>query len=205
VSDQYHLAELRAALDASHPNHISPPPTPAASVVLDIGCGAGQTLIAAYGDRITFGLDIDYGALRLGRSLTQNVRFVCGRAEALPYRERQFDLVIARVSLPYSNIRASLREIHRVLRPGGAVWMALHPISLPWKAAKAGNFKSKLFFAYVCLNGILFHLCQRQFPLRGRYESFQTEGGMTRALRRAGFVDVSIPRGAHLLVTATAR
>jgi ubiquinone/menaquinone biosynthesis C-methylase UbiE len=205
VGDQYHLAELKIALDASDPRRILPPPMPATDVVLDIGCGAGQTLIGAYGDRVTFGLDIDFSALRLGRSLTDNVRFVCGRAETLPYRDQQFDMVVARGSLPYLNIRANLHEIRRVLRPGGAVWMTLHPISIPWKLAKTGNYKGKIFFAYICLNSILFHLCQRQFSLRGRYESFQTEGGITRALRRAGFVDICITRGSHFLVTATAR
>jgi SAM-dependent methyltransferase len=202
VDDQSHLAELEILLDASHPARILPPARSATEMVVDIGCGAGQTLIAAYGDQVTFGLDVDLGALRLGRSLTQNVRFTCGKAEDLPYRDGQFDMVIVRGSLPYLNIRASLREIRRVLRPGGMVWMTLHTIGIPWKAAKTSNYKGKIFFAYMCLNSVLFHLCQRQFPLLGRYESFQTEGGITRALRRLGFVDISITRGPHFLVTA---
>ena len=144
----------------------------ATDMVVEIGCGAGQTLIAAYNDRVTFGLDVDPGALRLGRSLTQNVRFVCGRAEALPYRDEQFDLVLARASMPYFNIRASLREMRRVLRPGGTVWMTLHPAGICWTAAKIGNYKGKMFFGYIWLNSVVFHLCQRQFPLLGRYESF---------------------------------
>ena len=102
----------------------------ATDTVVEIGCGAGQTLIAAYNNRVTFGLDVDPGALRLGRSLTQNVRFVCGKAEALPYGDEQFDLVLARGSVPYFNIPASLREMRRVLRPGGTVWMTLHPVAM---------------------------------------------------------------------------
>jgi SAM-dependent methyltransferase len=172
-------------------------------MVAAIGCGAGQTLIAAYSDQMTFGLDIDPAALRLGRSLTQKVRFVCGKAEALPYRDGQFDMVVARVSMPYFNIRASLQEIRRVLRPGGMVWMTLHTIAIPWRSARTANYKGKLFFAYICLNSILFHVCQRQFPLLGRYESFQTERGITRALRRLGFVDICIARGTHFVVSAT--
>jgi SAM-dependent methyltransferase len=202
VDEHNHLAELEILLDPSHPAHILPPARPATNMVIEIGCGAGQTLIAAYRDQVTYGLDIDPAALRLGRSLTQNVRSVCGKAKALPYRDQQFDMVVARASVPYFNIRASLQEIRRVLRPGGMVWMTLHTIAIPWKSAKTGNYKGKLFFAYICVNSILFHLCQRQFPLLGRYESFQTEGGITRALRRFGFVDICVTRGRHFVVTA---
>jgi len=204
MNDQNHLAELKIQLDASHPGHILPPAMLVTDMVIEIGCGAGQTLIAAYNDRVTFGLDVDPDALRLGRSLTQNVRFVCGKAEALPYRDEQFDMVLARASIPYFNMRASLREMRRVLRPGGTVWMTLHPVAVCWTAAKIGNYKGKMFFAYICLNTVIFHLWQRQFPLLGRYESFQTESGITRALRRLGFVDISVTRRAHFLVTAKA-
>jgi ubiquinone/menaquinone biosynthesis C-methylase UbiE len=203
MNAKYHLAELKISLDASHPGHTLPPPRPATDAILDIGCGVGQTLIAAYGDLVTFGLDVDLGALKLGRSLSENVRFVCGKAEALPYRDQQFDMVVVRASLPYFNIHASLREIRRVLRPGGAVWMTLHPISIPWKAAKTANFKGRIFFAYICLNSILFHFSQRQFALLGRCESFQTAGGIARALRQVGFLDITITRASQFQVTAT--
>jgi hypothetical protein len=82
--------------------------------------------------------------------------------------------------------------------------MTLHPVAVCWTAAKIGNYKGKMFFAYICLNTVIFHLWQRQFPLLGRYESFQTESGITRALRRVGFVDISVTRRAHFLVTAKA-
>ena len=40
-----------------------------------------------------------------------------------------FDLVISRVSLPYTDIPQSLSEIARVLREDGRVWLSLHPFS----------------------------------------------------------------------------
>ncbi len=202
VSERYHRAELEAALDPNHPAHILPPAVPLSHRVLDVGCGAGQTLIAAYPDRVCFGLDIDLEALRLGRSLTGRVRFVCGRAEALPYADEQFDLVVARVSLAYTNIGPALREIHRTLRKGGELWMTLHPFSIPWKLAKKANYKGRIFFGYVLANSLLFHLVQKQFPFLGRYESFQTERGIRRALLRSGFEHISITRESHFLVTA---
>ena len=198
----YHLAELKVALDSAHPKHILPPPLAASFRVLDVGCGAGQTLIASYPDRVTFGLDQDIEALRLGSSLTGKVRFVCGRAEALPYKSEQFDFVVARVSLPYTNINASLKEIRRVLRPSGSVWITLNSFSIPWKAVRTSNWKGKVFFAYILFNSIAFHLFQKNFSLLGRYESFQTERGITQALRRSNFEEISISRPGHFLVTA---
>jgi ubiquinone/menaquinone biosynthesis C-methylase UbiE len=204
LSEQYHLGELKVAQDPSHPAHILPPSLPTDSRVLDVGCGAGQTLMTAYPHRLTFGIDIDLSALRLGRTLTKDVCFVCSKAEALPFRPAEFHLVTARVSLAYTDIRKSLMEIRRVLKPGGLLWMTLHPFAIPWQQANTSNWKGKLFFAYVLLNSVLFHLTQLQFPLRGKYESFQTEGGIRRALQSCEFNDVTIRHDRHFLVTARA-
>jgi ubiquinone/menaquinone biosynthesis C-methylase UbiE len=205
MSERYHRGELAVALDPNHPAHILPPPVSRSQRVLDIGCGAGQTLIAAYPDRVSFGLDMDLDALKLGRCLTDRVRFVCGTAEALPWPDGQFDMVIARVSLPYTDIGRSLAEIYRVLKKSGTLWMTLHPFSAVWRQAKSGNYKSWIFFAYILLNSAVFDLTQRQFPFLGRYESFQTRSGIARALRKKGFESISIGRGKHFLVTARSR
>jgi len=202
MSEHYHREELKIALDPSHPAHILPPPLPRSQRVLEIGCGAGQTLIAAYPDRVSFGLDVDLDALKLGRSFADHVCFVCGKAESLPWPNGQFDMVIARVSLPYTNISISLKEIHRVLGKGGELWMTLHPFSIPWRQAKSSNYKGWIFFAYIVFNSVLFHLTQKQFPFLGRYESFQTESGISQALIENGFQGISIERGRHFLVTA---
>lgn len=202
MSEQYHLGELEVAQNPSHPAHILPPPVPVRSRVLDVGCGAGQTLIAAYGQQLTFGIDIDLSALRLGQTLTENVAFVCSKAEALPFRPGAFDLVIARVSLAYTDICKSLKEIRRVLKPGGGLWMTLHPFAVPWEQVKRSGWKGKLFFLYILLNSTLFHLAQRQFPWFGKYESFQTPSGIRLALQRCGFAEITVEQGKHFLVTA---
>jgi ubiquinone/menaquinone biosynthesis C-methylase UbiE len=204
VSDSYHLEELRIAADRDHPAHLLPPPIAECDRVLDVGCGAGQTLLAAYPGRPTFGLDCDFSALRSGRAATKHVQFACGRAEALPYADQRFDLVVARVSLAYTNIPASLQEIHRVLREGGAVWMTLHPFLLCWQQAKRANLKGRIYFVYIILNSLTLYLLQKQFTLFGRQETFQTEKGMVRALTAAGFREIRILRGEQFLVTARA-
>ena len=170
--------------------------------VLDVGCGAGQTLIAAYPDRKTFGLDLDLDALRLGRTLTDAVAFTCARAESLPFASGSFDLVVARVSLVYTDIPASVAEVRRVLRPNGTAWLVLHPLRVPWNKARRGNWKSWLFFTYVLANGMWFHLFQRVFRLRGLQESFQTASAVRGILLRVGFREITVDRSRVFVVSA---
>ena len=170
--------------------------------MLDLGCGAGQTLIAAYPHRTTYGLDVDLPALKVGKTLSEDVRFCCGRAEALPYSDNAFDFIFARVSLAYTDIAKALSEVRRVLKPGGRLWITLHTWKVPWQAAKRANWRGKLFFTYIVANSLLFHLMQKQLSFLGRYESFQTESGMLRALRSSGFKDVEVTRNRHFLIQA---
>ena len=197
----YHLEELRLAREAA-PRH-RPPPMPAGARVLEVGCGAGQQLVVNYPDHQTVGIDIDASALALGRTLTTTVAFTRGMAEQLPFKNDYFDLVFARVSLPYTDINQSVREIHRVLKPGGKVWLMMHSLSLCVKLAMRGNAKSKLIFFYILANGAALHWFGRQFHVGRFQETFQTSRGMRRALERAGFSNIAIARDRAFIVTAS--
>jgi ubiquinone/menaquinone biosynthesis C-methylase UbiE len=202
-SSEYHLRELEIARDRHRPEHAMPPYLPPPARILDIGCGAGQTLIAGFPDRVSFGLDVDFDALKLGCTLTNQVRFARGVAEALPYRSESFDMVVARVSLPYTRLIESLAEVHRVLRRDGRLWVVLHPFRMVWNQAQRGSYKSKILFAYILANSLLFHCFQKQFSIGARCESFQTQRGIQRALRRAGFGDIEVQLSSRqFLVTA---
>lgn len=200
--DAYHLAELAIASDPRHPGHVNPP-IPRGARVLDVGCGAGQTLIAAASDNPAVGVDLDLGALALGRKLAPDIGFVRAAGEALPFAPASFDLVVSRVALPYMHVPTVLAELRRVLRPGGGLWATLHPFAVPRRALARANLRGKLYHLYVMANGLLFHLTGRQcrFP-GGRCESFQTRPAIRRALARAGFEEIETPRGAHFVVTA---
>jgi len=51
-----------------------------------------------------------------------NVGFVAGDAGALPFRDGSFDVVTCRTAAHhFADVGAALRQIHRVLRPGGAL------------------------------------------------------------------------------------
>ena len=96
------------------------------SQVLDVGCGSGWAtrLIAekAFDGRVV-GIDISDEMIRLAQETStswSNVEFYVGSAENLPFKEGEFTHAFSMESLYYySDIAAALREIKRVLQPGG--------------------------------------------------------------------------------------
>lgn len=201
----YHQGELRVALDAANPQRLVPDPGDAASI-LDIGCGAGQTIVALGCGTRTTGVDIDVDALRFAATgaMGESLRVTAAQGEHLPFGDGAFDFVYSRVALPYMDIPAALREMHRVLRPGGRVWLALHPLAIPVAQFRRGNVRGKLYAAYVVVNGLWLHLTGRTFRLpAGPCESIQTRRGMRVALTGAGFSRIAFTRSAlHFIVTA---
>ena len=99
------------------------------SFVLDMGCGPGDAL-ALIGRRLAsgqaHGLDqsgtILEQAAQRNRSLMRRglVKLARGEFERLPYQDQYFDRVLAaNVAYFWYDIPLVLREIRRVLRPGG--------------------------------------------------------------------------------------
>lgn len=206
----YHEAELAIARSPDDPRRILPTIPPSARRVLDLGCGAGQSLIglALSPDIAAVGLDRDADALALGASWTSHMRFVCGSGEALPFDDGSFDFVFSRVALPYMHLPSALREIHRVLGTGGQMWLVLHGPRIVFSqlvaAARGGHAKSVLFQSYAAVNGALYHLTGRllRWPVgAGRYESFQTRRILPR-LRQMGFTDLQVESAPHFIVRA---
>lgn len=214
-SRDYHLRELQIAQSPNDPRHVMPAIEPRHRRILDVGGGAGQTLIASRErlapDTAAVSLDIDFEALLLGQELTDAVRFVAGSAEALPFADGAFDLVLARVALPLTFIPAAVAEIGRVTAAGGDVWLVLHSLSrtlsLLGDNLRQRQLKHAAYRSYVLANGLLFHLTGRlmPFPTDGHYESFQTGAAMKRELQRAGFTDLVVVQGRHFVVTARKR
>jgi SAM-dependent methyltransferase len=93
------------------------------AVLLDLCCGPGgpATLLAHSLGCAAIGLDRSSAALRLaGRRRDGKIQRVTGDAQQLPFRSASFDIVLlidSLVSLPSPG--RMLREVARVLRPGG--------------------------------------------------------------------------------------
>jgi SAM-dependent methyltransferase len=213
VSTEYHLRELAIAQDPAHPARAMPPILPTRHKrILDVGCGMGQTLIAAQlpSDVEAFGVDCDREAILAGRSLTPpNIKLVCAAGESLPFENEYFDLVFSRVALPYMDINKALREMSRVLKSGGDLWFALHPPSMVFSRAKRsawrGDVKDIVFCSYVLLNGIVFNNWGINLSFLGCQETFQTVSGIAKAMKRAGLACLPLPSPRHFTVEGEKR
>lgn len=96
--------------------------------LLDIGAGTGRLLELMGRDRpglALFGVDRSAGMLRSARSARARLDLVRGSAEALPFPEACFDAVTTTLSFHHwSDQSEALREVRRVLRPGGIFALA---------------------------------------------------------------------------------
>jgi SAM-dependent methyltransferase len=113
--------------------------------LLEVGVGSGRLLarLAERGWEVT-GIDAAPRMVELAREQVPGATLEVAHAEKLPFEDASFDVVVAVGVLEYSDVTASLRELARVLRPGGravlgvlnstapaVVWsrLAMHPVA----------------------------------------------------------------------------
>jgi len=94
--------------------------------VLEVGSGrgGGASFVTRYHNPSEMtGLDYSQSAIELSRRLHKdvpNLQFVQGDAESLPFEDHTFDVVInVESSHCYGNVDAFIKEVSRVLKPGG--------------------------------------------------------------------------------------
>ncbi len=100
--------------------------------VLDLGCGTGRTTYHLYrmGYRVV-GVDISEEMVRIARRKYPYIDFYVGDACSLSFKDESFDYVLFSFNgidyiYPESNRIAALREVYRVLRPGGVFAFSTH-------------------------------------------------------------------------------
>jgi ubiquinone/menaquinone biosynthesis C-methylase UbiE len=97
--------------------------------VLDVACGTGA-LTLAVAERVAggavLGLDASREMLAVARRKHADIEWHDGRAESLPFADASFDAVVSQFGLMFFDDRAAaLREMQRVLRPGGRMAVAV--------------------------------------------------------------------------------
>lgn len=98
----------------------------APKAALDVGCGEGR-FCRLLGERgiVTTGLEPAPSLLAAARGRDPNGTYVDGQAEALPFADATFDLVVAYLTLiDIDNFETAIAEMARVLKPGGRLLVA---------------------------------------------------------------------------------
>jgi ubiquinone/menaquinone biosynthesis C-methylase UbiE len=102
---------------------------PGDAKVLDLGCGPGvDTSKLSKSGLSVEGLDLSDGFLKIAKGLNPGLIFTQGDMRKLPYRDEIFDGVFAKASLlhiPKTDIHLVLQEIHRVVKSGGIIHIAI--------------------------------------------------------------------------------
>ncbi len=96
--------------------------------VLDLGCGAGHASFAtAPFAREVVAFDLTAGMLEITAAAAKergfsNISTTQGSVEELPFNSQEFDFVVTRYSAHHwKDIPQALKEVKRVLKPGGQV------------------------------------------------------------------------------------
>lgn len=103
---------------------------PSGRDVVDIGCGGGALVraLTERGGRVT---GVEISESQLAAAVEQDdgsgARYLVGRAEQLPLDDSSVDIAVFMRSfhhVPQEQLGAALAEARRVIRPGGAVYVA---------------------------------------------------------------------------------
>ncbi|HWQ19577.1 MAG TPA: class I SAM-dependent methyltransferase [Methanotrichaceae archaeon] len=115
--------------------------------VLDLGCGTGQNLISfqSSGDCRCHGMDISMEALRFCRS-RENLSLARGSGEMLPFKSNAFDVVFALDVIEHiEDHKRAMKEICRILRPGGFLVLTVPAFQFLWSAHDTANHHKRRY------------------------------------------------------------
>jgi len=98
--------------------------------VLDLACGTGivartaASMVQPGGE--VFGVDFNPAQIATARSIDSSIDWREGDAASLPFTDQEFDLVVCQQGFQFFPDRVqAVKEIHRVLKPGGRVGISV--------------------------------------------------------------------------------
>ncbi|TBN05474.1 bifunctional demethylmenaquinone methyltransferase/2-methoxy-6-polyprenyl-1,4-benzoquinol methylase UbiE [Hyunsoonleella flava] len=168
-----------------------------AKTVLDIATGTGDLAIAmadTNAEKIV-GLDISSGMLDIGKQkinnkgLSDKIEMVLGDSENMPFEDNTFDAITVAFGVRnFENLQNGLKDILRVLKPGG-IFVILEtsvPTKTPFK--QGYNFYTKNILPLI---GRLFSKDRSAYRYLSESASVFPYGeALNNILRKTGFINV---------------
>lgn len=144
---------------------------PEGSCILDVGCGTGNALAILVERKpvLLAGLDISEGVLKVARRkmLGHAADLRVGDAENLPWKDNTFDVALMTATIHhFPNTDRAVREVCRVLKPGGRLIVADPHFVFPFLQ--------------------VINLLLRVYPLNGDL-GFFSQRGLKQLVKRSGF------------------
>ena len=146
------------------------------SLVLDAGSGTGIVTLGfqdtGFRPRKTIGLDLSRNSLKIAREQfgkekkidATNIEAVQGNVLQLPFADATFDLVLTCGVLEYVSLDAGLKELARVIKPGGKL------VFIPVKPSFVGSVLELLYnFKIHPLDNVR-KISQQYFRIVGNHE-----------------------------------
>ncbi len=154
--------------------------------VLDVGCGYGRELQRLADAGCTpIGIDPFSECVEQCRSLGFTTHQ--GYAEHLPFADNSLDGVISQVVLPYTNDARVLREIARVLKPGGRCIFSTHGLGYYWMIMRqAAHWKRACYAIRSIVNTWYYRCTGFKLPRYLGDTIYQSPGQLKRIAHRCG-------------------
>lgn len=133
---------------------------PIGATFLDVGCGAGYSLMKASTEFncTAHGIDPEPGAHGVGRftnGLWKDRPIIKGEAEYLPFPDDSFDVVYSSHVLEHVTCEEkALLEMKRVLKPGGVLIIGMPTAAMSWVALFSVWFFTIHISIYHCILSI---------------------------------------------------
>ena len=146
------------------------------SFVLDAGSGTGIVTLgfqdAGFQPRKTIAFDLSGNSLKIAREQFEkekkidasNIDSVQGNVLELPFEENTFDLILTCGVLEYVSLDAGLKELSRVLKPGGKL------VFIPVKPSLVGTVLELLYKFKIHPLKDVERISKRYFNIVGNHE-----------------------------------